>query len=740
MQSDERLQAMFSCLSTDDIGAANNFALEILKSDAECASAWYVVGKHHLVNGNFDAAETSYKCVTTIAPDSPEGWLGLCESLYGLGKFESALTACVRALQLDPSIQNFALYFRFSMQFKTNEVRDEIYRIMLKALAKEPTSTEYYLLLSRYYIEASDLEKASNAYLMATGCDAENITLQRSFGSFLLEIGSFERSASVFLHLIDREPDNAENWEALAFCYLSKGNLEQAIEANLKAIDLNPDLDRAKINAALVYGQLTDYERAKQHLEDIASGLNPRFKFGSPHHLGVYALHMYFARYLGEMGVFPDSVRDAFNNLRIIDGQASIPVSPFSMLPLMDSPEVQYVLCKARNKGDTLIRKRLPHVERLGGKIRVGWFGSDFYSHATMFLLSGVFRLFDKEKFEFLVYDYGRKRDAVTEELVPLVDAYHDLEGADDKQIIELARSHELDIAVDLKGYTGGGKTKIFAAGLAPLQVYFLGYPGTSGQEYMDYMVADKITVPKEFRKHYSEKMIYMPNSYQPNDSQRLKKRYDTNREDWGLDPKAVVFASFNQIYKVSPEEVRVWAKLLLQVGDSQLWFLCSGNPDWYSKIQQNVLKEFSKHGVSQERLVFAYPVPIDEHLSRLSHADLFLDSFFVNGHTTVSDALFAGVPVITKLGRQFAARVGASLVSAAGCGELIANSEEDYFQLAFTLATDETYRREIKLKLSGVTESALYDTERYVADLERGFEEAVAMSREGRQPQDLWG
>lgn len=739
MSTTDILTKMYSCLSSGDIDEANTYALEVLKIDTESAPAWYVVGEYQFKNKNFAAAETSFRCVTVISPKSVEAWQRLCESTFEQGEFGNAMAAYINAVRLDPSIERCTYYFRFPEDAKTNEARDSFLQIVLEALTTQPKSSEHYLLLCRYYLDTHELEKSSNAFLMATACDPENKQMLRSYGLFLFEIGFCEKAASVLLELTNSEPDEAENWQVLGACYFNAGNHAEAIKATLKVVALEPENVNAKLNLAMSYASMGSYAEAAEQLEPLEDGSNALIPIGSVEHLGVVSKSLYCHRYLGEMGSLSKEQEVVLKDIVSINDQLSAPIPPFLLLPLIDSPEIQHLTSKYAMNNKMLKRKALHHVERPEGKIRVGWFGSDFYDHATMYLLTGVFRLYDRDKFEFQIYDYGIKRDDTTKELITMVDGYYDLKGYEDHEIIELARSHELDIAIDLKGFTGGGKTAMFAAGLAPLHIFYLGYPGTSGKDFMDYMIADQITVPDDVRSHFHEKIIYMPNSYQPNDVERLRIKHETKREDWGLDPKALVLASFNQVYKISRDEVQVWARLLADIENSQLWFYCSGRMDYRSRIEQNVIREFGRYGITSEKLVFAYSTPIDKHLCRLRHADVFLDAFNVNGHTTVSDALFAGVPVVTKPGRQFAARVGASLVSAAGCGELIAASEEDYYEIALKIATDESYRNELKLKLAGVKKSALYDTSRYVSDLQEGLQRVVAISKSRSEPQDIW-
>ena len=297
----------------------------------------------------------------------------------------------------------------------------------------------------------------------------------------------------------------------------------------------------------------------------------------------------------------------------------------------------------------------------------------------------------------------------------------------------QLAKSHELDIAIDLKGYTAGGKSNIFAARLAPIQIFYLGYPGTSGKDYFDYLIADNTIITPALRKHYSEAILYLPHSYQPNDPQRELAKSNLTRSDYGLPEEAVIFCSFNQSYKISADEFEVWLELLRRVSNSVLWLLSSGDSD---AVIRTKLRD---RGFDENRVIFGEPLSVDKHLARLSAADIFLDSFVVNGHTSVSDALFAGLPVVTLPGSQFAARVGASLLKAAGCDYLIARDRQDYLTKALTLATEPNYLRTVKKHLNeNLMRSPLYDVQTYTRSLQKLFSKAVANSFKGEQPMDI--
>ncbi|WP_259992022.1 hypothetical protein [Leisingera sp. M658] len=266
------------------------------------------------------------------------------------------------------------------------------------------------------------------------------------------------------------------------------------------------------------------------------------------------------------------------------------------------------------------------------------------------------------------------------------------------------------------------------------MHVTYLGYPGTCGVKEMDYMVADPVTIPTQLRKHYTEKILYMPDCYQPNDDKRSASANNPSRSDVGLPEDAFVFCSFNSPYKVSPEEFDIWMKLLKKVPGSVLWFYCNE-----SEAQKNIVKEAKKRGVSADRIVFAGFADQSDHLARLPLADIFLDTFAVNAHTTASDALWAGVPVVTKIGKQFAARVAASLLHNVGMQELVASSPQKYQALALKLARDQKHLADVKARVKqGIAEGPLYDTQKFTRNFEALMEKTLERVNAGLKPEHI--
>ena len=334
-------------------------------------------------------------------------------------------------------------------------------------------------------------------------------------------------------------------------------------------------------------------------------------------------------------------------------------------------------------------------------------------------LTAELFETHDRSKFEVFAFSTGPDtKDEIRSRLKSAFDEFIDARNRSDRDVAAQARSLGIDIAVNLGGHTQDSRTGIFAMRAAPLQVNFLGYPGTMGAAYMDYLVADDVIVPERHRQHYSEKIAYLP-SYQPNDSRRAIAEKTFNRQEFGLPHAGFVFCCFNNHYKITPGVFDVWMRILRQVDASVLW-LSAG----HDSAMNNLRKEASLRGVAAERLIFARRMPLpEEHLARHRLADLFVDTLPYNAHTTASDALWAGLPVLTCTAEAFAGRVAASLLSAIGLPELIATSQEQYEALAVELARNPGKLGKIRQKLEkNRLTTPLFDARRYTRHIEAAY------------------
>jgi predicted O-linked N-acetylglucosamine transferase (SPINDLY family) len=365
-------------------------------------------------------------------------------------------------------------------------------------------------------------------------------------------------------------------------------------------------------------------------------------------------------------------------------------------------------------------------------RIRVAYLSADFHDHATAHLAAGLFEHHDRARFETFAVSFGPDdRSAMRQRLERAFGRFIDVRGKTDQAIAELVRRHEIDIAVDLKGVTLGARPGVLARRPAPLQVNYLGYPGTMGAPYIDYLIADAFVVPPDGEGAYSEKVVRLPDCYQINDATRPVAQAPPSRAQAGLPPDAFVFCCFNNNYKITPDLFDVWMRLLRAVEGSVLWLL-EGN----AHAPGNLRREAQARGVAADRLVFAPRLAdLDAHLARHRLADLFLDTHYCNAHTTASDALWAGLPLLTCAGATFASRVAGSLLHAVGLPELVTHSLADYEALALTLARDEILLADVRDRLARNRLTVpLFDTARTTRAIEQAFT-AMWERHKGNEP-----
>jgi predicted O-linked N-acetylglucosamine transferase (SPINDLY family) len=621
-------------------------------------------------------------------------------------------------------------------------------------VAKHPRSPMLYNILGAASIGLKDFAKAEAAFTQAAALDPDDAEIHNNHGIALNSQGKVDAALAAFDRALAIRPDYPE-------AHYNRGNALRKLQATAaaiaaydRALTLKPDYVEACNNLGLAYqddGQreaaFACYSRALAMKSDAPDVL---------HNLGNLLIELEnfdgaIKAYGLALAIKPDtsdargrqlyarahvcdfSVHDDYRALKQQGALSHEIASPFTMLIFEDDAEHQLGYSRAW-AGEAADRSApAPRQKAPGERTKIGYFSADFHDHATLCLMAGLFREHDRQRFEIIAYSYGPEREGeMRAQLARNVDRLVDLCDMPDRDIVELVSADSLDIAIDLKGFTKQSRARLFAHRLAPVQVAYLGYPGSTGADYIDYLIADATVIPPGDERFYSEKIVTLPGSYQPNDELRPLIDSGASRADLGLPEGGFVFCCFNQNYKISAREFDIWMRLLARVEGSVLWLLRSNQ--W---AEANLRSEAAARGVDPDRLIFAGALPHAEHLGRLRHADLFLDTFNVNAHTTASDALWAGLPVLTRIGRQFAARVGASLVRAVGLPELAVESEADYETLALELATTPALLGELRTRLAANRQTApLFDTKRYTRQLEAAFD-AIAQRHAAGLPPD---
>ncbi len=544
-------------------------------------------------------------------------------------------------------------------------------------------------------------------------------------GNALSRLNRLDEALGSYAKALEIEPNSTEVYANRANLLMMMGRMDEALADYDQALKINPDFAEVHNNRGNLLKSLMRLEEALSSYENainLQSGQD--FLFGTYIHTKML---------LCDWASLPELLGSLKNKIEAGE-RATL---PFPLLGLSDEPALQ------RDAAE-IYAKSICHEGRCiktfkkrkaGRRIHVGYYSADFHDHATMYLMAELFENHDSDKFEFTGFSYGpKKNDGMRKRISKSLGRFVDVREKNDREIAQLSRKLAVDIAVDLKGYTENTRPGIFAEGCAPIQVNYLGYPGTMGADFIDYIIADKLVIPPENQSEFKEKVIYLPNSYQVNDSKRTIAERNFTRQELGLPESGFVFCCFNNNYKILPETFDTWVRILKAVDGSVLWLL-KGN----TTAVGNLRREAEARGLPGSRLVFADRMPLEEHLARHKVAGLFLDTLPYNAHTTASDALWAGLPVLTCMGRSFAGRVAASLLVAIGLHEMVTTSRAQYEAKAIELASNPAILSELKSRLErNKVSSPLFNSDLFARHIEGAFEAIHSRHQAGLSPENI--
>jgi protein O-GlcNAc transferase len=599
----------------------------------------------------------------------------------------------------------------------------EGYALISEALKADPNSPQAYFDQGLVLHALNRSGESLASYTRAIELNPKFAEAFFNRGNVLLHLRRHEQALDSYDRAVTIRPNyvNALNGRGNALRDLNRS--EEAIASYDRALAIKPDDAAAIFNRAIGLMAIRYYEQAILDFERLLSmGTAKEHVRGHLLHCRMHSCD--WRSYWLDTSLVIDNVRA---KKRCID--------PFELLSVSGS-EADHLLCSRLYVKKECPRSTLPIWcgERYRhDRIRVAYLSSDFHDHPTAFLTAGLFEQHDRARFETIAVSFGPDHQTgMRARIRNAFEHFHDVARMSDREVADLLRNLEVDIAVDLKGFTERSRPRILAFRPSPIQVSYLGYPGTMGTDYIDYLIADRIVIPESQFGYYTEKVVYLPDSYQVNDSKRRIAERTPSRIEVGLPEAGFVFCSFNNPYKITPTVFDIWMRLLSEVDESVLWLLKSNEG-----VAHNLRREAADRGITPERLAFAPFIGSEDHLARFRLADLFLDTLPCNAHTTASDALWAGLPVLTCLGSAFAGRVGASVLNAAGLPDLISRSLEEYEELALRLATDENALSAIKdrLRINRST-CALFDTDRFSRHIEAAYTTMWERYQDGKVPE----
>lgn len=708
----------------------------------------------------FEEAIAAYDKALSIRSDLELAWLGRGNALRNLARYDDALATYDKALSINPGFAN-AWVGRGDV-FADLERHDEALAAYDKALSIQPDLESPWVARGHLFWRLKRYDEASAAYgkALSIRTDLENAWLGRGNVSF--DLKRYDEASAAFDRALSIRPDLAEAWLGrgnvlnelkrhadafaafdralllkpdLAEAWLGRGNVawslkhhEEALAAYDRALSLKPRLEGAWIGRGNVFTELKRYDEAFAAF-DKALSIEPDLE-------GIEGLRLFAKMNLCNWDGLEQEIGHLTEAIRA--GKANS--SPFVLLSLTDNPE-DHLRC-AR----TWARAKLPQLSKSasGGeirrhdRIRIGYVSPDFGQHPVGYLAAGIFENHDTNRFETYAFSIGPDdksdlRRRLEGSFHRFIDCQHKL----DSEILTAIDDAEIDILVDLAGHTQNARLSLFAARPAPIAVNYLGFTGTLGSRALaDYIIADHVALPDQISPCFEEKIVRLPGSFMPRgDNGEMIDEALLNRADHDLRQEWTVFCCFNNAYKFNPAVFGCWMNVLRQVDQSVLWLSDVGEV-----AKSNLRKQASGQRVDPDRLIFAKRIPSSsDHLARHRLADLFLDTLPYNAHTTASDALWAGLPVVTRIGDSFAGRVAASLLSALGLPELITRTREDYEALAIDLALDKQRRQGIRERLQeSCLRASLFDAALYTKRLEAAYEAMYRRHQAGLLPDHL--
>ncbi|PZO50582.1 MAG: hypothetical protein DCF16_12895 [Alphaproteobacteria bacterium] len=786
-RADQLVQQAMALQRQGRLQEAAQLYQQALLADPKHVEALHLMGVVFLQSGQPQAAAPLLEKAVSLRPDFADAHANLGAALRRLGRSTDALTSFDRAIRLNGQLVEAHVGYANAL-FEAGRNEDALKRFDA-ALALAPAHAFAHCNRGAVLQVLKRPVEALDAFDLAIRNAPQMAEAHANRGNALRELGRFDEAIAACDRATELRPgyaaalayrgfallesdrilealssfdaalranrNDARAWSGRGRALAAMGQPQQALDSYDAALALLPSDARTQFYRAVVLHVLRRYEEAWAAV-DRALALDATLK--GAHHLRAnilesqgkreealencrkefelypdadYTLGYYIAAKLTQCDWSDYELLIATLCERTAAGKRA--ALPFGLLLVCDSGALQRTCAETYAATATsLLLGSGPLRGSQSEKIRIGYFSSDFGNHPVTHLMAGLFAAHDRERFEVIAYALGENRDEYTDLVRSGVDRFVDCRGTPSHDTAAKARADGLDVAVDLNGHTMGSETGIFLSRVAPVQLSYIGYLGTLGAPFMDYLIVDPVVAPPSNRAFFSEKLITLP-WYQCNDTSEKPMANAPGRAHYGLSEQAFVFGSFNNMFKLTPGMFAGWLRILRRTPGSVLWMYVAE-----PAARQRLRDTATSQGVDAERIVFANRVSRGEHLARQRHVDLMLDTYPYNGGATTSIAIRAGVPVLTRAGEAFASRMGASLLVAANASDLIANTAEEYEEKAVQFALLDGKSSEAARSITQAHTTKLYDPEAFARHFERGLEIAVERARAGLPPEDI--
>ncbi len=687
----------------NDLEAAKKICESVLNNNNKSLEALNLITLINIKKENFGEALKYSNLIIQIDDKNYEAFFKKAMILQRLKKSEEALQNLDSAISLN---KNQAELFNLKAIIHESLGEDQkALESWHKATEIRKDYAEAYFNIGNYYNFNDNYEKSLENYNKALQINNNYFLALVNRTDLYLKYQKYELALVDYGIIISQEPNMTRMHYNKAVVLNHLGQKKAAIISLNKAIELKAKFPKAFFLRGLICWQLNLYEQALSDLEKAYS-----LKKDSDFLNSLIILKSVLCEW--------KNIEDYQKELLNFSKTGEKTEFPIFIQHFEDSPELEQKAAIAFNKHIKIFPR--PIFKNKKKKIRLGYYSADFRNHATAHLISRVFELHDKENFEIYAFSFCplNEKDISQKRIINSCDKFIDVYKKNDQEISKLSKELEIDIAIDLMGFVNNNRYKIFAKGCAPIQINYLGYPGTCGPNIMDYIIADNILINEKNKKYFSEKIICLPNCYQPNDDKKIISDKKFTKKEFNLPEDKFIFCNFNRSYKITSKIVEIWGDILKQKEDSIIWLFADNEI-----TKKNLKNEFLKIGINNNRLVFADPTNHAAHLGRHRLADLFIDTYPYTGHTTTSDALWTGLPVVTKVGDSFSSRVSSSILNSINLNELITNNDNEYKKLILNLSNDKKKLGDIKKKIhNNIPTQPLFNSKLYTEDLEEAY------------------
>ncbi len=705
------------------LSEAESWYRQVLQFQSKHAPALHLLGVVYAQQERYEDAARFIAKAAAISPHDFSIQNNLGNALIKLGQHKSALRALDKAIKSMPD--SHQAWNNRGNALHGLEKHREALKSYDESLALRPDYAEALCNKANTLSKLTRYAEALEVAELALQIDPSMPLAHNTKGNILCILNQVDLALRCFDDSLVHRPEYALSYYGRGLCFVKLNRFNDAVKEFEGAISINLKLTEAYPEIAATLFILKRYAEALVMTEKAIS-----FGVKKDNILGARTL---LKTHICNWNKLDDEVAELI--VRINNGESV--AQPLVCLTIRDDLSLHRKTAEIMTAKQAPANASLPSISKRprSDKIVVAYYSADFHDHATMRLMAEFFELHDRDSFSIYAFSFGpTTEDAMRKRALSTFDQFIDVNDKSDTEIAELSRQMGVDIAVDLKGYTGDCRPGIFAARAAPVQVNYLGYPGTMGAEYFDYILADPVVIPDHLRSFYTEKVVQLPHTYQVNDRKKPTPKVVLDRASCGLPEQGFIYCCFNNNFKMTAAIFQVWMRILQRVPASVLWLFADN-----TRAEENLRTAALAQGIGADRLVFARRVDYEQNLARQPLADLFLDTFPYNAHTTASDALWAGLPVLTLQGQSFAARVASSLLHAVGLPELVTTSQQAYEELAVKLALEPQFLISLRTRLHDARTSApLFDTPLLTRDIENAYRAMYDRYHADRVPDHL--